>query len=61
MPKIYLNCPVETFTARAKDDLAAELTALALEVEIYRILPLFAARYGFILMCIMAECLEGPK
>ena len=33
MPKIYLNCPVETFTATAKDDLAAELTTLALEVE----------------------------
>lgn len=33
MPKIYLNCPVETFTTMAKDDLAAELTTLALEVE----------------------------
>jgi hypothetical protein len=33
MPKIYLNCPVETFTATAKTKLAQELTTLALEVE----------------------------
>lgn len=33
MPKIYLNCPVETFSAQAKNDLAEELTTTALKVE----------------------------
>jgi phenylpyruvate tautomerase PptA (4-oxalocrotonate tautomerase family) len=33
MPLIYLHCPAETFTAAAKNDMAAELTTLALQVE----------------------------
>jgi len=33
MPKIYLNCPVETFSPRAKNELAEELTTIALNVE----------------------------
>ncbi len=33
MPKIYLNCPIESFSAPAKNDLAEELTTIALSVE----------------------------
>jgi phenylpyruvate tautomerase PptA (4-oxalocrotonate tautomerase family) len=33
MPLIYLHCPVETFSAAAKNKMAEELTTLALQVE----------------------------
>ena len=33
MPLIYLHCPVETFTDTAKNEMAKELTTLALQVE----------------------------
>jgi phenylpyruvate tautomerase PptA (4-oxalocrotonate tautomerase family) len=33
MPLIYLNCPKETFSAKAKNELAEHLTNIALEVE----------------------------
>lgn len=33
MPLIYLNCPVGTFSGAAKNELAEELTAIALKVE----------------------------
>jgi phenylpyruvate tautomerase PptA (4-oxalocrotonate tautomerase family) len=33
MPLIYLNCPVNTFSQVAKDELATELTTISLKVE----------------------------
>jgi phenylpyruvate tautomerase PptA (4-oxalocrotonate tautomerase family) len=33
MPKIYINCPEGTFTTKAKELLAEELTSLAIELE----------------------------
>lgn len=33
MPLIYLHCPVETFSDAAKNEMAKELTTLALQVE----------------------------
>jgi len=33
MPLIYLNCPLNTFSAEAKKAMAEELTTVALEIE----------------------------